>query len=202
VSPRSPPPPRGTARNSEDSRSEESRTHAARSARVCASAASLLIAREESDFAHRAPPRTSPRRPFSSFRSIAETSVQYTRIHYCRSTRAYSTPHERERGYLKMADASSSDTTSDCCNECFSDITSEKSEYVVVGRKPCTSHRRSKRNLLQKLLIREVSHLDSRDSSGIVSDRPQGTAPHAVKNDFSPMTILKESGIIRLTSLI
>ncbi|EGI57597.1 PREDICTED: uncharacterized protein LOC105153664 [Acromyrmex echinatior] len=55
-----------------------------------------------------------------------------------------------------MADASSSDTTSDCCNECFSDITSEKSEYVVVGCKPCTSHRRSKRNLLQKLLIREM----------------------------------------------
>lgn len=59
--------------------------------------------------------------------------------------------------YLKMADASSSDTTSDCCNECFSDITSEKSEFVVVGRKPCPSHRRSKRNFLQKLLIREVS---------------------------------------------
>ncbi|RLU15205.1 hypothetical protein DMN91_012199 [Ooceraea biroi] len=54
-----------------------------------------------------------------------------------------------------MADASSSDTTSDCCNECFSDITSEKSEYVVVGRKPCPSHRRSKRNFLQKLMIRE-----------------------------------------------
>ncbi|XP_019888706.1 uncharacterized protein LOC105283875 isoform X2 [Ooceraea biroi] len=55
-----------------------------------------------------------------------------------------------------MADASSSDTTSDCCNECFSDITSEKSEYVVVGRKPCPSHRRSKRNFLQKLMIREM----------------------------------------------
>ncbi|KAL0118269.1 hypothetical protein PUN28_009133 [Cardiocondyla obscurior] len=55
-----------------------------------------------------------------------------------------------------MADASSSDTTSDCCNECFSDITSEKSEYVVVGRKPCPPHRRSKRNLLQKLLTREM----------------------------------------------
>ncbi|XP_032684864.1 uncharacterized protein LOC116850557 [Odontomachus brunneus] len=55
-----------------------------------------------------------------------------------------------------MADASSSDTTSDCCNECFSDITSEKSEYVVVGRKPCPSHRRSKRHFLQKLLIREI----------------------------------------------
>lgn len=61
-----------------------------------------------------------------------------------------------------MADASSSDTTSDCCNECFSDITSEKSEYVVVGRKPCPSHRRSKRNLLQKLLIREVGRPDVR----------------------------------------
>lgn len=58
-----------------------------------------------------------------------------------------------------MADASSSDTTSDCCNECFSDITSEKSEYVVVGRKPCPSHRRSKRHFLQKLLIREVDKL-------------------------------------------
>ncbi|XP_072762738.1 uncharacterized protein [Anoplolepis gracilipes] len=55
-----------------------------------------------------------------------------------------------------MADASSSDTTSDCCNECFSDITSEKSEFVVVGRKPCPSHRRSKRNFLQKLRIREI----------------------------------------------
>ncbi|KYM94975.1 hypothetical protein ALC62_14570 [Cyphomyrmex costatus] len=102
-----------------------------------------------------------------------------------------------------MADASSSDTTSDCCNECFSDITSEKSEYVVVGRKPCTSHRRSKRNLLQKLLIREVGNFNPCDPSGIViSDRPQGTAPHAVKNDFLPTTIPKESGIIRLASLI
>ncbi|XP_012226414.1 uncharacterized protein [Linepithema humile] len=55
-----------------------------------------------------------------------------------------------------MADASSSDTTSDCCIECSSDITSEKSEYVVVGRKPYPSHRRSKRNFLQKLLIREM----------------------------------------------
>lgn len=65
-----------------------------------------------------------------------------------------------------MADASSSDTTSDCCNECFSDITSEKSEHVVVGRKPCPSHRRSKRNLVQKLLIREVGRLDPRDPTG------------------------------------
>ncbi|EFN66267.1 DDB1- and CUL4-associated factor 15 [Camponotus floridanus] len=55
-----------------------------------------------------------------------------------------------------MADASSSDTTSDCCNESFSDITSERSEFVVVGRKPCPSHRRSKKNFLQKLLIREM----------------------------------------------
>ncbi|XP_029178991.1 uncharacterized protein LOC114946588 isoform X2 [Nylanderia fulva] len=55
-----------------------------------------------------------------------------------------------------MADASSSDTTSDYCNESFSDITSEKSEFVVVGRKPCPSHRRSKKNFLQKLLIRET----------------------------------------------
>lgn len=69
-------------------------------------------------------------------------------------------PLTDERGYLKMADASSSDTTSDCCNECFSDITSEKSEYIVVGRKPCPSHRRSKRNFLQKLLIREVGGLN------------------------------------------
>jgi len=73
-----------------------------------------------------------------------------------------------------MADASSSDTTSDCCNECFSDITSERSEYVVVGCKPCPSHRRSKRNLLQKLLIREVGRLDPRDPNGIVSDRSRG----------------------------
>lgn len=77
-----------------------------------------------------------------------------------------------------MADASSSDTTSDCCNECFSDITSEKSEYVVVGRKPCPSHRRSKRNLLQKLLIREVGRPDPRD--------PSGTVPRAVKSDSLP----------------
>ncbi|XP_066583964.1 uncharacterized protein [Prorops nasuta] len=55
-----------------------------------------------------------------------------------------------------MADASSSDTTSDCCNECFSDITSERSEYVVVGQKPCLTNRRSKRNLLQKLSTREI----------------------------------------------
>lgn len=60
------------------------------------------------------------------------------------------------KSYLKMADASSSDTTSDYCNECFSDITSEKSELVVVGQKPSLSHRRSKRNFLQKLLTREV----------------------------------------------
>ncbi|CAK9817821.1 DDB1- and CUL4-associated factor 15 [Anthophora plagiata] len=55
-----------------------------------------------------------------------------------------------------MADASSSDTTSDCCNEWFSDITSEKSEYVIVGQKPCLSHRRSKRHFLQKLFLREI----------------------------------------------
>ncbi|XP_015592015.2 uncharacterized protein LOC107266235 isoform X2 [Cephus cinctus] len=57
-----------------------------------------------------------------------------------------------------MADASSSDTTSDCCIECFSDISSEKSslEYVIVGQKPCTLHRRSKRNFLQKLFTREI----------------------------------------------
>ncbi|KZC11406.1 DDB1- and CUL4-associated factor 15 [Dufourea novaeangliae] len=55
-----------------------------------------------------------------------------------------------------MADASSSDTTSDCCNEWFSDITSERSEYVIVGQKPCLSHRRSKRHFLQKLFLREV----------------------------------------------
>ncbi|XP_020722905.1 uncharacterized protein LOC126925373 isoform X2 [Bombus affinis] len=55
-----------------------------------------------------------------------------------------------------MADASSSDTTSDCCYEWVSDITSEKSEYVIVGRKPCLSHRRSKRHLLQKLFLREI----------------------------------------------
>lgn len=74
-----------------------------------------------------------------------------------------------------MADASSSDTTSDCCNECFSDITSEKSEYVVVGRKPCPSHRRSKRNLLQKLLIREVGRPDVRATRvASATDRPSG----------------------------
>ncbi|XP_017893081.1 uncharacterized protein LOC108632797 [Ceratina calcarata] len=55
-----------------------------------------------------------------------------------------------------MADASSSDTTSDCCNEWYSDITSEKSEYVIVGEKPCLSHRRSKRHFLQKLFLREI----------------------------------------------
>lgn len=55
-----------------------------------------------------------------------------------------------------MADASSSDTTSDYCYEWFSDITSEKSEYVIVGQKPCLSHRRSKRHLLQKLFLREI----------------------------------------------
>ncbi|XP_029052296.1 uncharacterized protein LOC114880452 [Osmia bicornis bicornis] len=55
-----------------------------------------------------------------------------------------------------MADASSSDTTSDCCNEWFSDITSEKSEYIIVGQKPCLSHRRSKRHFLQKLFLREI----------------------------------------------
>ncbi|XP_076653216.1 uncharacterized protein LOC143359266 isoform X2 [Halictus rubicundus] len=55
-----------------------------------------------------------------------------------------------------MADASSSDTTSDCCNEWFSDITSERSEYVIVGQKPCLSHRRSKRHFLQKLFLREI----------------------------------------------
>ncbi|KOC61593.1 DDB1- and CUL4-associated factor 15 [Habropoda laboriosa] len=55
-----------------------------------------------------------------------------------------------------MADASSSDTTSDCCNEWFSDITSEKSEYVIVGQKPFVSHRRSKRHFLQKLFLREI----------------------------------------------
>lgn len=59
-----------------------------------------------------------------------------------------------------MADASSSDTTSDCCYEWVSDITSEKSEYVIVGRKPCLSHRRSKRHLLQKLFLREVMLLN------------------------------------------
>lgn len=77
-----------------------------------------------------------------------------------------------------MADASSSDTTSDCCNECFSDITSEKSEYVVVGRKPCPSHRRSKRNLLQKLFIREVGRPESAGHlRPVASDRPRGIAP-------------------------
>ncbi|XP_076168486.1 uncharacterized protein LOC143147267 isoform X1 [Ptiloglossa arizonensis] len=55
-----------------------------------------------------------------------------------------------------MADASSSDTTSDCCNEWFSDITSERSESVIVGQKPCLSHRRSKRHFLQKLFLREI----------------------------------------------
>ncbi|KAF7387300.1 hypothetical protein HZH68_012977 [Vespula germanica] len=55
-----------------------------------------------------------------------------------------------------MADAWSSDTTSDCCIECFSDIMSEKSEYVIVGQKPCSSHRRSKRHFLQKLFVREI----------------------------------------------
>ncbi|XP_031830015.1 uncharacterized protein LOC116425885 [Nomia melanderi] len=55
-----------------------------------------------------------------------------------------------------MADASSSDTTSDCCNEWFSDITSERSEYVIVGQKPGLSHRRSKRHFLQKLFLREI----------------------------------------------
>lgn len=59
-----------------------------------------------------------------------------------------------------MADASSSDTTSDCCNEWFSDITSEKSEYIIVGQKPCLSHRRSKRHFLQKLFLREVGLLN------------------------------------------
>ena len=61
------------------------------------------------------------------------------------------------KGYLKMADAWSSDTTSDYCNECFSDISSEKSlEYVIVGQKPSATHRKSKRNFLQKLFTREV----------------------------------------------
>lgn len=69
-----------------------------------------------------------------------------------------------------MADASSSDTTSDCCIEGSSDITSEKSEYVVVGRKPYPSHRRSKRNFLQKLLIREVSDLNLHVMIDIVID--------------------------------
>ncbi|XP_053989289.1 uncharacterized protein LOC128881898 [Hylaeus volcanicus] len=57
-----------------------------------------------------------------------------------------------------MADASFSDTTSDCCNEWYSDITSERSasEYVMIGQKPCLSHRRSKRHFLQKLFLREI----------------------------------------------
>jgi len=65
MSPRS-PLATATARSSETRgvRSEESRTHAARSARVCASAASLLIAREESDSAHRARRRGDPFHPF------------------------------------------------------------------------------------------------------------------------------------------
>lgn len=62
-------------------------------------------------------------------------------------------------GHLKMADAWSSDTTSgsEYCNEYFSDISSEKSlEYVIVGQKPSLTHRRSKKNFLQKLFTREV----------------------------------------------
>lgn len=58
-----------------------------------------------------------------------------------------------------MADAWASDTTSgsDYCNEYFSDISSEKSlEYVTVGQIPTLTHRRSRRNFLQKLFTREV----------------------------------------------
>ncbi|XP_046592832.1 uncharacterized protein LOC107218731 isoform X1 [Neodiprion lecontei] len=57
-----------------------------------------------------------------------------------------------------MADTSSSHTTSDYCNECFSDISSENSwlECAVVGQKPCSLHRRSKKNILQKLFNREI----------------------------------------------
>lgn len=76
-----------------------------------------------------------------------------------------------------MADASSSDTTSDCCYEWVSDITSEKSEYVIVGRKPCLSHRRSKRHLLQKLFLREVMLLNLQLATSLNEiDRLQITA--------------------------
>lgn len=57
-----------------------------------------------------------------------------------------------------MADASSSDTTSDYFNECFSDISSEKSfEYVVGSQRTSLITRRSERNFLQKLYTREVA---------------------------------------------
>lgn len=76
-----------------------------------------------------------------------------------------------------MADASSSDTTSDCCYEWFSDITSEKSEYVIVGQKPCLSHRRSKRHFLQKLFLREVMLLNLQLTTSVNEiDRLQITA--------------------------
>lgn len=70
-----------------------------------------------------------------------------------------------------MADAWSSDTTSgsDYCNEYFSDISSEKSlEYVIVGQKPSLTHRRSKRNFLQKLFTREI-----RGSFAVHSNAPE-----------------------------
>ncbi|XP_058790692.1 uncharacterized protein LOC131663927 isoform X2 [Phymastichus coffea] len=56
-----------------------------------------------------------------------------------------------------MADASSSDTTSDCSSEYFSDISSEKStEYVVDSQRISLINRRVERNFLQKLLSRET----------------------------------------------
>ncbi|OXU28567.1 hypothetical protein TSAR_005598 [Trichomalopsis sarcophagae] len=57
-----------------------------------------------------------------------------------------------------MADASSSDTTSDSYfNECFSDISSEKSfEYVVGSQRTSLITRCNERNFLQKLYTREI----------------------------------------------
>lgn len=56
-----------------------------------------------------------------------------------------------------MADASSSDATSENASECFSDISSEKSmEYVVSSRRSNLASRRSETNFLKKLFTREV----------------------------------------------
>ena len=63
-----------------------------------------------------------------------------------------------KRGYLKMADTSSSDTTLDSINDCLSDVSSELStEYSVGSQRTIHLPRKKERNFVQKLFSREVS---------------------------------------------